>query len=58
MEETHCGTDSIVWRNIRNLYFADNIDGLAEIEDDLATLVMNLDEISSRFDMEINPDDK
>lgn len=52
--ENHCGTVSIGGRNITNLRFADDIDGLAGNEDELATLVKNLDEISSRFDMEIS----
>ena len=52
--ENHCGTVSIGGRNITNLRFADDIDGLAGSEDELATLVKNLDETSSRFDMEIS----
>jgi len=58
----YCGTVSIGRHNITNLRFADDIDGLAGNEDELAILVMNLDETSSRFDMdkcrEDKPDDK
>ena len=52
--ENNCGTVSIGGHNITNLHFADNIDGLAGSEDKLATIVKNLDETSSRFDMEIS----
>uniref|UniRef100_A0A673J0D1 Reverse transcriptase domain-containing protein n=1 Tax=Sinocyclocheilus rhinocerous TaxID=307959 RepID=A0A673J0D1_9TELE len=52
--ENHGGTVSIGGRNITNLRFADDIDGLACSEAELATLVKNLDEASSRFGMEIS----
>ena len=40
--ENHCGTVSIGGRNITNLCFADDIDGLAGSEDELATLVKKI----------------
>ena len=52
--ENHCGTVGIGGRNITNLRFADDIDGMAGNEDELVTSVKNLDETSSRFDMEIS----
>ena len=45
---------SIVGRNINNLCFSDYTDALASSEDELATLVKNLDETSSRFDREVS----
>ncbi|KAK3767206.1 hypothetical protein RRG08_018076 [Elysia crispata] len=47
------GTVSIGGRTITNLKFADDIDGLAEKEE-LASLVKQLDEASSRYSMEIS----
>ena len=52
--ENHCGTVSIGGNNITNLCFANDTDGLAGSEDQLATLVKNLDETSPKFDMEIS----
>ena len=52
--ENQCGTVSIGGRNITNLHFADDIDGLAGSKDERATLEKNMDEISSRFDMKIS----
>ena len=52
--ENHCGSVRICGHNITNLRFADDINGLAGNEDELATLVKNLDETSSRFHMEIS----
>uniref|UniRef100_A0A672MDG9 Reverse transcriptase domain-containing protein n=1 Tax=Sinocyclocheilus grahami TaxID=75366 RepID=A0A672MDG9_SINGR len=52
--ENHCGTVSTGGRNITNLRFAYDIDGLAGSEAKLAALVKNLDEASSRFGMEIS----
>lgn len=47
--ENHCGTVSIGGRIITNLRFADDIDGLAGSEAELAILVKNLDETSTKF---------
>ena len=52
--EDHCGTVSIGGRTITNLRFADDIDGLAGDEEELANLVNRLDETSSRYGMEIS----
>ena len=52
--EDHHGTISIGGRTITNLRFADDINGLAGDEEELATLVNRLDRTSSRFSMEIN----
>ena len=43
----HEGTVSIGGRNITNLRFADDIDGLAGREEELADLVERLDKTSS-----------
>ena len=40
--------------NITNLRFADDIDDLAGEKEELATLVKNLDEASTKFGMEIS----
>jgi len=50
----HQGSVSIGGRTITNLRFADDIDGLAGTEQELANLVQRLDETSSRFGMEIS----
>ena len=52
--EDHHGTISIGGQTITNLRFADDINGLAGDEEELATLVNRLDRTSSRFGMEIN----
>jgi len=52
--EDHTGTVSIGGRIITNLRFADDIDGLAGNEQELANLVYNLDKTSSRYGMEIS----
>ena len=52
--EDHKGTVSIGGRTITNLRFADDIDGLAGNEGELADLVKRLDETSSRYGMEIS----
>ena len=49
----HEGTVSIGGRNITNLRFADDIDGLAGREEELADLVERLDTISTAFGMQI-----
>ena len=45
--EDHEGTVSIGGRTITNLRFADNIDGLAEQEQELVKLVYHLEEAST-----------
>ena len=52
--EGHEGTVSIGGRIITNLRFADDIDGLAEEEEELAKLVERLDKASTAYGMEIN----
>ena len=51
--EDHEGTVSIVGRAINNLRFADDIDGLAGEEEELANLVERLDKASTAYGMEI-----
>ena len=50
----HEGTASIGARSITNLRFADDIDGLAGREEELADLVERLDKTSTAFGMQIN----
>ena len=52
--EDHEGTVSIWGRTITNLRFADDIDGLAGEEEELANLVERLDKASTAYDMEIS----
>ncbi|GFN94160.1 LINE-1 retrotransposable element orf2 protein [Plakobranchus ocellatus] len=52
--EDHFGTVSIGGRPITNLRFADDIDGLARNECELASLWEKLDKASSNFGMEIS----
>ena len=52
--EDHQGTVSIGGRTITNLRFADDIDGLAGKEEELASLVDRLDKTSAAFGMEIS----
>ena len=52
--EDHNGTVSIGGRVITNLRFADDIDGLAGSEKELASLVNHLDKTSNRYGMEIS----
>ena len=52
--EDHEGTVSIGGRTITNLHFADDIDGLAGEEEELAKLVERLDKASTAYGMEIN----
>ena len=52
--EDHEGTVSIGGRTITNLHFADDIDGLAGEEEELANLVERLDNASTAYGMEIN----
>ena len=51
--ENHKGTVSIGGRTITNLRFADDIDGLAGEEEELANLVECLDKASTAYGMEI-----
>ena len=52
--EDHEGTVSIGGRTITNLRFADDIDGLAGEEEELANLVERLDKASMAYGMEIS----
>ena len=52
--EDHEGTVSIGGRAINNLCFADDIDGLAAEEEELANLVERLDKASTAYGMEIS----
>ena len=52
--EEHDGKVSIGGRNITNLRFADDIDALAEEEQELEALVESLDKICTRYKMEIS----
>ena len=52
--EEHTGTISIGGRNITNLRFADDIDGVAGSEKELMNLVKCLDETSSKYGMQIS----
>ena len=52
--EDHEGSVSIGGRTIANLCFADDIDGLAGEEEELAKLVECLDKASTAYHMEIS----
>ena len=52
--QEHEGTVSIGDRTINNLRFADDIDGLAGEEEELANLVERLDKASTAYGMEIS----
>ena len=52
--EDHEGNFSIGGRKITNLRFADDIDGLAREEEELANLVERLDKASTAYGMEIS----
>ena len=52
--EDHEGTLSIAGRKVTNLRFADDIDGLAGNEQELASLVERLDNTSQAYGMEIS----
>ena len=52
--EDHEGTVSTERRAITNLRFADDIDGLAGEEEELANLVERLDKASTAYGMEIS----
>ena len=50
--EDHEGAVSVGGRTITNLCFADDIDGLAGKEEELAKLVERLDKVSTAYGME------
>ena len=52
--EDHEGTVSTGGRTITNLHFADDIDGLAGEEEELANLVERLDKATTAYGMEIS----
>ena len=52
--EDHEGAVSIGGRTITNLRFADDIDGFAGEEEELAKLVQRLDKVSTAYGMEIS----
>ena len=52
--ENHEGTVSIGGRTISNLRFADNINGLAGADEELAKLVGRLDKAATAYGMEIS----
>ena len=52
--EEHDGKVSIGGKNITDLRFADNIDALAEEEQELEALVERLDKTCTRYKMEIS----
>ena len=52
--EDHEGTVSTGGRAITNLHFADDIDGLAGEEEELAKLAERLDKASTAYGMEIS----
>ena len=52
--EDHEGTVSIGGRTITSLRFADDIEGLAGKEEELANLVERLDKASTAYGMEIS----
>ena len=54
--EEHERTVSIAGRTITNLTFADDMDGLAGCEQELAQLVERIDQTSKAYGMEINAD--
>ena len=51
--EDHEGTVSIGSRTITNLRFADDIDGLAREEEELANLEVRLDKASTAYGVEV-----
>ena len=52
--EDHGGAVSIEGRTLTNLRYADDIDGLAGEEEELAKLVERLDKASTAYGMEIS----
>ena len=53
-QEVHDGKVSIGGRTITNLRFADDIDALAEEEQELKALVESLEKICTRYKLEIS----
>ena len=56
--EDHEGTVSTGGKTITSLRFADDIDGLAEEEEGVATLVRHLDKASTDYGMEVSAEKK
>ena len=52
--EDHEGTVNIGGRTITNIHFSDDINGLAEEEEELAKIVERLDKASTAYGMEIS----
>ena len=52
--EDHEGTVNIEGRTITNIHFSDDINGLAEEEEELAKLDERLDKASTAYGMEIS----
>ena len=52
--EDHEGTVSIGGRTVTNLRYADDIDGLAGEEEELAKLVERVDKASTAYSMEVS----
>ena len=52
--DNHVGSVNIGGKIITNLRFADNIDGLAGSESELANLINKIDNTSRAYGMEIN----
>ena len=52
--EEHDGKVSIGGRNITNLWFANDIDAVAEEEQELEALVESVDKTCTRYKMEIS----
>ena len=52
--EDHEGTVSIGGRTVTHLHFADDVNGLAGEEEELANLVERLDKASTAYGMEIS----
>ena len=55
--QDHEGTVSIGGRTITNLRFAEDINGLAGEEEELAKIVERLDKASTAYGMEISPEE-
>ena len=53
LEEAQAGI-KIAWRNINNLRYADDTTLMAEIEEELKTLLMKVKEESEKIDLKLN----